>query len=129
MSTVEVFSIVGSLIVLTMVTQLIRRRRLREEYAILWFISSVFLIVLSLRRDFLEQAAALLGIAYPPSLLLLGGLILGFLLSMHFSISLTRLSEQNKILAQELALLRLDLQRNGLPLPESDGPAVLEGQS
>jgi hypothetical protein len=129
MSTIEVFSIVGSLIVLTMVTQLIRRRRLREEYAILWFISSIFLIVLSLRRDFLEQTAALLGIAYPPSLLLLGGLILGFLLSMHFSIALTRLSEQNKILAQELALLKLDLKRNGDILPESDGPAVLEGQS
>jgi hypothetical protein len=129
MSTIEVFSIVGSLIVLTMVTQLIRRRRLREEYAILWFISSLFLIVLSLRRDFLEQTAALLGIAYPPSLLLLGGLILGFLLSMHFSIALTRLSEQNKILAQELALLRLDMKRNRDTLPESAGPAVLEGQS
>lgn len=111
MSKIELFSIVGSLVVLAMVTQLIRRRRLREEYAILWFISSLFLIVLSLRRDFLEQAAALLGIAYPPSLLLLGGLILGFLLSMHFSISLTRLSEQNKVLAQEVALLRLDLKR------------------
>jgi hypothetical protein len=124
MSTIEVFSIVGSIIVLTMVALLIRRRRLREEYSILWFISSVFLIVLSLRRDFLEQAAALLGIAYPPSLLLLGGLILGFLLSMHFSIALTRLSEQNKILAQELALLKLDLDRKASS--ESADPPVRE---
>lgn len=108
-STIQVLSVIGSVAVMLLVTQLIRRRRLREEYALLWFISSILLIVLSVERDFLDAAARLLGIQYAPSLLLLGAIILGFILSMHFSISLTRLSEENKALAQELALMRLDL--------------------
>lgn len=111
MSKIQVFSIIGSLIVLAMVALLIRRRRLREEYAILWLVSSLFLILLSVRREFLHEAARMFGIAYPPSLLLLGGLVLGILLAMHFSISLTRLAEENKILAQELSLLRLEVER------------------
>ncbi len=108
-SSIQIFSIVVSILVMLLVTQLIRRRKLREEYALLWFVSSVLLIVLSVEREFLDVTAQLLGIAYAPSLLLLGAIALGFILSMHFSISLSRLSEENKTLAQELALLRLEL--------------------
>ena len=109
-SSIQIFSIVVSLLVMLLVTQLIRRRKLREEYALLWFVSSVLLIVLSVERELLDVLAHLLGIAYAPSLLLLGVIALGFILAMHFSISLSRLSEENKTLAQELALLRLELR-------------------
>ena len=110
-STIQILSVIGSVgVMLLVVSQLIRRRRLREEYALLWFVSSILLIVLSVERDFLDTAARLLGVEYAPSLLLLGAIIMGFILSMHFSISLTRLSEENKALAQEVALMRLDLE-------------------
>ncbi len=110
-STIQILSVIGSVGVMLLVkTQLIRRRRLREEYALLWFVSSILLIVLSVERDFLDTAARLLGVEYAPSLLLLGAIIMGFILSMHFSISLTRLSEENKALAQEVALMRRDLE-------------------
>ncbi len=52
-----------------------------------------------------------MGIAYSPSVLLLAMIVVGFLLAMHYSISLSRLSEQNKRLAQELALLRYEVER------------------
>jgi hypothetical protein len=108
---IQYVSIAGALAILLIVTQLIRKRKLREEYALLWFAASVVLLVFASKRDLLDRLAALVGISYPPSLLLLGILILGFLLSLHFSVSLSRLSEQNKRLAQELALLRLRLEK------------------
>jgi hypothetical protein len=105
-SQVQVAAIAGSLAVMAVVFQLIRRRRLREEYAILWFLGSLGLITVSLWRDSLDWAARALGVAYPPSVLLLAAIGLGFMVAIHFSISLTRLAEQNKRIAQELALLR-----------------------
>lgn len=105
---IQILAIAGSLSIMVLVFWLIRRRRLREEYTFLWFAASIVLIVLSLWRGLLEVLAGLVGVAYPPSVLLLGGIVLGFLLAVHYSISLSRLAEQNKRLAQELALLRHD---------------------
>lgn len=102
---IQVIAIIGSVLVMLFVTQLIRRRKLREEYALLWFIASLGLIVISVWRGLLDRAAQFLGVAYAPSLLLLAGIVVGFILAIHFSLSLTRLSEENKRLAQELALL------------------------
>lgn len=107
---VQIVAIAASVAVMTVVFELIRRRRLREEYAILWFLGGLVLIGVSLWRASLEWAARALGVAYPPSVLLLAVIGLGFLVAIHFSISLTRLSEQNKRIAQELALLRLRLE-------------------
>jgi hypothetical protein len=111
---IQVIAIVGSVLVMVFVTQLIRQRRLREEYALLWFIASVGMIVISVWRGLLDRAAQLLGVAYAPSLLLLGGIVVGFILAIHFSLSLTKLSEQNKKLAQELALLANRIERANL---------------
>jgi hypothetical protein len=108
-SAIQLVSIAVALLVALIVTQLIRRRKLREEYALLWFAASVVLLVFASKRDLLDRLATLVGISYSPSLLLLGVILLGFLLALHFSVSLSRLSEQNKRLAQEVALLRLRL--------------------
>lgn len=103
---IQIISVLGSVAVMLLVFQMIRHRKLREEYALLWFGASLALIVVSLWRGALEFAARLAGVAYPPSLLFLGAILLGFFLAMHYSISLSRLAEQNKRLAQEVALLR-----------------------
>ena len=113
---VQVIAIVASIGVMAFVFQLIRKRTVREEYAILWFLASLALIVVSAWRGSLDVAARLLGVAYPPSVLLLAAIGLGFAAAIHFSISLTRLSEQNVRLAQDLALLRLRIE-NGPPPP------------
>lgn len=116
---IQIISVLGSLAVMAFVFILIRRGKLREEYALTWFVASLALIGVSLWRDSLEIAARLAGIYYAPSALLLGVIVLGFALAMHYSISLSRLAEQNKRLAQELALLRLRVES----LPESAGGA------
>ena len=103
---IQIIAVLGSIGIILLVFQLIRQRKLREEYALLWFGASVALIVVSLWRGGLEMAARLAGVSYAPSVLFLGAIVLGFFLAMHYSISLSRLAEQNKRLAQELALLR-----------------------
>ena len=115
---IQIISVLGSLAVMVFVFMLIRRGKLREEYAIIWFGVSVALIGVSLWRDSLEVVAELAGIYYAPSVLLLAVIVLGFALAMHYSISRSKLAEQNKRLAQEFALLRHQVES----LPDADGP-------
>src|SRR5687767_10041688 len=108
--TIQIISVVGSVIVMLVVFELIRRRRLREEYSFLWFAAAFGLIVLSVWRELLHTLARVVGVEYPPSVLLLAGIGLGFLLALHFSVSLSRLADQNTRLAQEVALLRHEME-------------------
>ena len=120
---IQIISVLGSIGVMLFVFSLIRRGRLREEYALIWFGASILLIVISLWRGSLELAARLAGVAYPPSVLFLGLIILGFALAMHYSISLSRLAEQNKRLAQEIAILRHQIDRlSTTPAPHQPTP-------
>jgi hypothetical protein len=107
-------AIAASVLITLLVIQLIRKRLLSEEYSILWFLTSGVLLLLAIDRHFIDRLAALIGVAYPPSLLLLGSIFAGFVLSMHFSVALSRLSKENKRLAQEIALLRLELNRGSV---------------
>lgn len=106
----QIAGLLTSVVAILLVVQLVRRRSLREDYALLWLGGGLVLLVFSVKKNLLDQLAAFVGIAYAPSLLLLGAILLGFLLSMHFSVALSRLAEQNKRLAQELALLRLSVE-------------------
>ena len=115
-STTQIAAILtgGALVVL--VLWLIRKGRLREETGLYWLVAVGLLLFLALRRDLLEWTAAALGIFYAPSVLLLGTILAGILLALHFSVALARLSTQNKRLAQEVALLaQIVEQREGAP--------------
>jgi hypothetical protein len=116
-SGVQVIAIITSIVLAVMVFWLIRTGRLREETALWWLLAVALLLLFSLRRDLLEWTASILGIAYPPSVLLLGIILAGTLLALHFSVALSRLSTQNKRLAQEVALLAQHLERLETPQP------------
>ncbi len=88
------------------VVWLVRQRRLREKYAILWLCTSVFVIFLTASRRVLEVAALSVGIYYPPSLLFLVGVLFLLMVVIGQSVTLSRLSESNHNLAQEMALLK-----------------------
>jgi hypothetical protein len=90
-----------------LVFELVRRRRLMERYALLWLFSSAILLALAVWRGLLETIASAVGIYYPPSALFV--IAFGFILVMllHFSLSTSRLADQNKVLAQKLAQLQL----------------------
>jgi len=105
-SRVTVLSIVVSSALLLYILEMVRRRKLREEYSILWLAGSVVILVLSLKQDWLIGIALAAGIAYPPSFLFLVGILFILLILIHFSIAISKLHMMNKKMAQEIALLK-----------------------
>jgi hypothetical protein len=105
MPTIQIVSIAGCALLLLIVLELVRQRRFLERYALLWLFSALVLLGLAIWRDALEVIANALGIIYPPNALFViaGGFVLVLLL--HFSLAVSRLSEQSKVLAQRQALL------------------------
>jgi hypothetical protein len=102
----------ASLILLLVVFELIRSRRLRERYALLWLLTGVVLVVLSAWRGGLNTIAGWLGVrGYPPAVLFAVGLLFVILVLLHYSTVISRLSDQNVVLAQRLALLEEVLTR------------------
>jgi hypothetical protein len=110
MDIVKVIAVTGSASMLLVVFELIRRGRLKERYALLWVFSGIVLLMLSLSRGLLETIARWVGIFYPPSLLFLVAFVFLLLITLHFSAVISGLSEKNKKLAQEIALLRKTVQ-------------------
>jgi hypothetical protein len=109
MDIVKMLAIAGSATLLFLVLELIRRGRLKERYALLWLFSSIVLLILSLSRSLLSYFSQLIGIFYPPSLLFLTAFIFLLLITLHFSVVISGLSDKNKRLAQEIALLHQSL--------------------
>lgn len=99
------------ILIFTFVIELIRRGRLKEKYSLLWLFSSFLFIILSLSRNILENLSRLAGIYYPPSFLFLVAFLFLLLINLHFSIVVSELSEKNKRLTQEIALLRCEFDK------------------
>jgi len=103
---VSIAAAIASVILLLVVFELIRSRRLRERYALLWLLTGVVLLVLSLWRGGLNTIAGWFGISgYPPAILFAVGILFILLVLLHYSTVISRLSDQSTILAQRLALL------------------------
>src|SRR4051794_36721065 len=99
-----------SLLLLLVVFELIRSRRLRERYALLWLLTGLVLVILSAWRGGLNTIAGWLGVrGDPPAVLFAGGLLFVILVLLHYSPVISRLSDQNVVLAQRLALLETKL--------------------
>lgn len=101
----QFLAIIGSSGLVFVVFELLRRRRLVERYALLWLLSSIVLLVLSLWTGLLDRLSNTLGIAYPPNALFMVAFAFVLLLLLHFSIAISRLSGETKVLAQEIARL------------------------
>jgi hypothetical protein len=107
---IQLFSIAFSLSIFFFIFSLVKNRRVKEEYSILWFTMSFFLIYMSLDRRAIDRLGELVGVAYPPSVLMLMTTGFTFLMLIHLSVVITRLSEQNNELIQEMGLGRLGVE-------------------
>lgn len=122
MATVHAVAIVSTALVLLVVLELVRRRRLVERYALLWMLTAFAMLVLALLRDaVLDPLAELIGIATPVNLLFLAGFAVVFVLVLHFSVAISRLSEETKILAQEVGRLEQELRVARGEVPGENG--------
>ena len=109
---VSIVATIASLLLLLVVFELIRSRRLRERYALLWLATGVVLLVLSAWRDGLNTIAGWLGVTgYPPAVLFAVGLLFVVLVLLHYSTVISKLADQNTILAQRLAILESEAPR------------------
>ncbi|MBN1285632.1 MAG: DUF2304 domain-containing protein [Anaerolineae bacterium] len=106
-----IIALIFAVIVLVVIVELVRQRKLKEEYSLLWLLTGVALIVLAMSRQLLDIIAAMIGVAYPPSLLFLMAFGFMFIILLHFSTVVSRLSDENKKLAQQIAILRYELRR------------------
>jgi hypothetical protein len=116
-----VFTITGALTLMLVVLEMVRRRRLKEQFLLLWLIIAVMIVVLASSRSLLGFLAALFGIFYPPSVLILIGIGSLLIILLHFSSVTSRLIEENKSLAQEIAILRWQLGNMEKTLVQTGG--------
>ena len=108
---VAIAGAVASVLLVLVVLELIRKRRLRERYALLWLATGVVLLVLSLWRDGLNTIAGWLGVTgYPPAVLFAVATLFILLVLLDYSTVISKLADQNTILAQRLALLEEKLK-------------------
>jgi len=110
---VSVAAAIAALVLLGVIFELIRSRRLQERYALLWLLTGLVIFVLAIWRGLLGSVSDLVGIAYPPSALFVLAAFFILLVLLHYSTVISRLSEQNTTLAQRLALLERKLEENG----------------
>jgi len=106
----RLFAMVIGLIVLLFVMNLVRTRKLKEEFALLWLLTAVVLVLAPLFIDYLDLVAHGLGIEYPPAFIFLLAIISLLFILFQFSMRISAFSEQIKVLAQELALLRAQVE-------------------
>jgi len=106
----QIVAIVVSSALVLLVFELLRRRRLIERYALLWLGSSLILLLLSVWTGLLEIISKAVGIAYPPNALFAVAFGFVLVLLLHFSLAISRLSGETKVLAQKIAQLDKDLR-------------------
>jgi hypothetical protein len=105
-SRLQVVAILVTAALLLIVLELVRRRRVMERYALLWLLSALVLLVLSVWSGLLEQLASSVGIETPSNALFAIAFGFTLVLLLHFSTVISGLTDQNKVLAQRLALLQ-----------------------
>lgn len=104
-STVRIVAVIVTALLLGIVLELVRRRLLAERYALLWMLVTLVLLVLAVWTELLTWASDLVGIQVPANFLFIAAFGVGFVLLLHFSVATSKLSEETKILAQEVARL------------------------
>jgi hypothetical protein len=107
---IQIASIAFAALVFVVVFELVRRRRLRERYALLWLAAALVLLVLAVWEGLLTTVAKAVGIYYPPNAFFVIAFGFVLVLLLHFSVAVSRLADQSRVLAQRVALLEEELR-------------------
>jgi hypothetical protein len=108
---VQLVAVVVSAALLGLVIELVRRRKLTEEYSFIWIVCAAALLVLSLWHRILDVTARWLGVYYPPAVLLLVLVFFVFVASLYFSVVISGQRRQIENLVEEVALLDVRLRK------------------
>jgi hypothetical protein len=101
---IEVWAILGCVVLFFALVELVRRHRLKERYSFLWFLTAGVLLAFTLRRDWLEDLAKMVGVYYPPTALFLLLVFFMLLILVHFSTVISGLLNDKQVIVQQLGL-------------------------
>ncbi|GAO03157.1 DUF2304 domain-containing protein [Anaeromyxobacter sp. PSR-1] len=118
--TQRVFAVTASLVTFGVILELVRRRKLKEEYSFLWIVTGVAMLLLASWYGLVERVTALIGAVTVTTTLFLFGLLFLLLISVHFSTVLSRLTQQVRQLTQELAILSAERDELARKTPAED---------
>lgn len=107
---IQMFAILASILLFFLLIYLIRKRRIKVEYSLLWLFFGMVFIVFSIWRTGLDYIADIAGIAYPPAAMFLLFMLAFFFILIEFSTIISKLSDRNKNLTQEIGLLKMELK-------------------
>jgi len=107
---VKIVALVISIGMMLLIVELVRRRKLREEYSWLWLLTGSVIIVLMMWFGLLKWTTHLIGAIKPSSAIFFLAFLFLFIISLHFSVVISKLTDRNKDLAQKYALLELELR-------------------
>ena len=105
----QIFALIVCVVVFIFTIDMVRKRRLREEYSVLWLTTSIIMFVLVIKYEWLVSITSFIGAGLPTTTLFIGSIIFLMLISVQFSIMISKLSNQVKNLAQDNALLRAEI--------------------
>src|SRR5215216_4113502 len=118
---IQLVAVVASGVLLLVVLELVRRRRFLERYAIVWLLSAIVMLGLAIWKGLLSELAKAIGIVYPPNALFVVAFGFVLVLLLHFSLAVSRLSDQTKVLAQRIALLEQRQSEAAHDRPRGEG--------
>ena len=108
---VQILAILISLAILTVIMVLVYKRRLREEYSLLWLLAGITLLGLSLFRGVVTRVASFLQVGYAPSFLFAVGALFALVIMVSHAVAITTLARRNRDLAQKLAILEWRIEQ------------------
>ncbi|MDO5749639.1 MAG: DUF2304 domain-containing protein [Rothia sp. (in: high G+C Gram-positive bacteria)] len=107
----NVFFLILALCISVLVIAQVRTRKMHEKYAFLWLSVSAVIIVLGAFPNILNGITTAVGIATPVNLLFLLSIMLLIGVCLHLTLELTSLSEKNRVLAEEVAIIKARLRQ------------------
>jgi len=119
---IQIVSALGAVALVVLVLELVRRRKLSEEYSFVWAVATLLMAVLGFSVPLLKSVTQSLGILYESSLVFAAGILFATVMLLHQSVKLSRLGREQRALVHEVALLRSALEdTQGGPVPHAAG--------
>lgn len=119
-----------SVVTVAAIVFLMRSRRVREKYAAAWIAFAAAVVLIGAFPGLLGTVARFLGVQTPINLLFLVSVVVLLMVSVQFSVEISQLEEETRVLAEEIALLRRDVEESlaertdGSPAEDDGTPAA-----
>lgn len=107
---IKIFGLLASAILVIYIIDLVRKKKLREEYSFIWFVIGISMIIFMLRFDLIMALTKFLGVLSPNNVIFFFSVLFLLIIALQFSVRISNLTDQIKILAQENTLLRKKIE-------------------